>query len=184
MDLTRLLSRLKMDFPLNLDSGAEDHPQQAAVLVILYNKNDRTHILLNKRSAHLNNHAGEISFPGGMFEETDGDLLTTALRETEEELNLEIKRSAVLACLSQVTTRLGTIINPFVTLHHEVPRYKENPKEVEEVLEVPLAPLLATQQRDTGYPPEKNMFLYWYEYHKIWGATGKILNELGTLALG
>ena len=73
MNLSLIKTKLKNEFPITQREN-QTYPQKAAVLVILYPKNNKTHVLMTKRALHLRSHAGEISFPGGVYEEDDDDL--------------------------------------------------------------------------------------------------------------
>ena len=181
MELQLLRQRLAADFPLHLEPQ-DNHPDQSSVLVILYPKHGRSHVLLLKRAAGLSRHSGEIAFPGGLYEEKDKDLLTTAIRETREELDLHIHPTDIIARLSTVTTRTGIDIAPFVTIQDSLNGWKSNPSEVEEVLEAPLVKLFNTYQRDPEENPSDFPFVFWHQHHRIWGATAKILNQLSELA--
>ena len=178
MDLSLLARRLTAEYPLP-EISKPPQPDAAAVLVIVYNRYRQPHVLLIQRSEDLSLHAGQISFPGGIFETGDDTLLATALRETREELDLDIKASQVLGLLPGVRTLTGFEIAPFITILDQLPRYHPNPGEVQKVLEIPLLPLLSTHHREMGYPVEKKMVAYWYLQHRIWGATAKILQQIG-----
>ena len=180
-DLNLLTLRLKTDHPVFLEPKVEPHPQLAAVLVIFFRKKGRTHVLLAKRASGLKKHAGEISFPGGVYEEEDGNLLSTALRETREEIQLEIEESAVFSRLPTVKTLTEFTIAPFVTIQENLPPYKRNPDEVQEVLEAPFVSLLATRQLHVGYDPSMEMFEYWHGANRIWGATARILHRIAMI---
>lgn len=180
MDLKALADRLKTEYPLP-DALMPDNKKSSAVLVVLYTRHHQPHVLLIQRSEHLNRHAGQISFPGGFFEEPDGTLLTTALRETREELDLDIPASQVLGLLPTVRTLTGFDIAPFITILDQLPPCRRNPGEVQKVLEIPLLPLLSTHHPEMGYPPQKQMVAYWYLEHRVWGATAKILHRIRTL---
>ena len=182
MDLFLIKQKLKSNFPLVRET-TRAHPQRAAVMVMLYPMNNKTHVLMTRRAMHLRYHAGEVSFPGGVFEEDqDEDLLSTALRETREELDIEIELENVLGQLPIVNTRLGFEITPFVSVLQSAPEYEPAESEVGEVLEMPFTTLLATQQREVGSKPSDEGVMYWFRHHRIWGASAKILNHIGHLA--
>jgi 8-oxo-dGTP pyrophosphatase MutT (NUDIX family) len=182
MDLFLIKHKLKNDFPL-VREATQAHPQRAAVMVMLYSLHNKTHVLMTKRSMHLKYHAGEISFPGGVFEEDrDEDLLATALRETDEELDIEVDLGDVLGRLPIVNTRLGFEITPFVSVMSSAPEYEPAESEVGEVLEIPFTTLLSTEQLDVGSKPSEEAVMYWFQHHRIWGASAKILNQIGHLA--
>lgn len=182
MDLFLITTRLKNEYPV-IQKPTEAHPQKAAVLVLLYPKHNKTHVLMTKRAFHLKSHAGEIGFPGGVYEEeADQDLLATALRETREEIGARIDRSTVIAQLPIVNTRLGFEVTPFVSVLSESQEFEPEEDEVEEILEIPFTSLLATQQRDAGFSPEKNRVMYLFKHHRIWGASAKILQKIEHLS--
>jgi len=137
---------------------------------------------MTRRAMHLKYHAGEVSFPGGVFEEQDDDLLTTALRETEEELAIQVEPENVLGRLPVVNTRLGFEITPFVSVLPAAPEYEPAEHEVGEVLEIPFTSLLSTQQRDVGSKPSEEGVMYWFQHHRIWGASAKILKQISHLS--
>ena len=183
MDLFLIKTKLKNKFPL-VETKFDAHPQKAAILVILYSKYKRTHVLMTKRALHLNSHAGEIGFPGGVYEKNeDENLLATALRETNEEIGVQVESSKVIAQLPVVKTRLGFEITPFVSVFSETLEFKPKEDEVEEILEIPYTSLLATQRRDVGFSPEQDMVMYWFKHHRIWGASAKILRKIQHLSV-
>lgn len=175
-----MLARLRSDFPVCPES-VEAHPQRAAVLVILFSKGRKMHVLMIKRARHLPTHAGEIAFPGGVVEAEDDSLLVTALRETEEEIGLDIADSSIIAQFPLVETLTGFEVTPYICLLEHLPKYRKNPKEVEEVFEMPLIPLLSTQAPDVGFKPSQEMVEFWFERHRIWGASAKILERFSSL---
>jgi 8-oxo-dGTP pyrophosphatase MutT (NUDIX family) len=181
MDLNLLTEKLKTGYSVPEPPPMPDDSKSSAVLVVLYPRHRQPHVLLIQRSEALRLHAGEISFPGGTPEEPDGSLLTTALRETREELNLNIPPSQVLALLPTVETLTGYVISPFITILDQLPDYRQNPDEVQKVLEIPLLPLLSTHHPEMGYTPKKQMVAYWHLEHRVWGATAKILNQIRRL---
>ena len=181
MDLFLIKHKLKNDFPLVRETTLP-HPQRAAVMVMLYPKPKKIHVLMTRRAMHLKYHAGEVSFPGGVFEEQDDDLLATALRETDEELAIQVESEDVLGQFPVVSTRLGFEITPFVSVLPSAPKYEPAENEVGEVLEIPFTSLLSTQQRDVGSNPSEEGVMYWFEHHRIWGASAKILKQISHLS--
>ena len=178
MDLFLIKHKLKNDFPLVREATCA-HPKRAAVMVMLYPKDNATHILMTRRATHLKYHAGEMSFPGGMFEEDqDDDLLATALRETKEELAIEIDQGDVFGRLYIVYTRLGFEITPFVSVLPSAPFYVAAESEVGEVLEIPFTSLLSTQKRAVRNNLSEEGLMYKFRHHEIWGASAKILDQI------
>jgi 8-oxo-dGTP pyrophosphatase MutT (NUDIX family) len=157
-------------------------PRQGAVMVILYIYDGVTQLLLTKRRDDLNDHAGQVSFPGGRREEGE-PLQMTALREAQEELSIEPSYLTVLgrlACLYIPPTDFE--VYPFVAWHDGRPSYYPQESEVAEVLEVPLVLLLDPANRFEeswqirGFQVEVPYFLV--KNHKVWGATAMMLGEL------
>ncbi len=93
-------------FPLSR-AQPEDHQSllSAAGLVALVDNGEIPEIILTQRAHHLNSHAGEVAFPGGMWDAEDTDLLQTALREAKEEIDLDPAVVDVIATLPSATPR-------------------------------------------------------------------------------
>ncbi len=161
-----------------------DHPAltRAAVLVPLFNKLDECHILFTRRTQHVRYHKGQISFPGGMFDEDDQDLTRTALREAFEEIGLEEKDVHIIGGLDDIVTVTDFIVTPFVG-HIPYPyRFKLSEIEIDELIEVPLSSLLdpecfSEKENDDEYG-KRMIYTYQYGKHAIWGATALILKQL------
>jgi 8-oxo-dGTP pyrophosphatase MutT (NUDIX family) len=103
---------------------------------------DELTVLLTQRTDHLNDHPGQISFPGGRVEADDADAVATALREAHEEIGLEAFEVEVLGSLPTYTTGTGFIVTPVVGLVAARAVLRPDPVEVAEVFEVPLAWLM------------------------------------------
>ena len=177
MDLLLFKAKLQNHYPVvreTVVAGA----QIASVMVVLFIHNEKIFVLMTRRSKHLKIHPGEMAFPGGRYEEKDGNLLSTALRETKEEIGVELNESLINATLPDVRTLTGYVITPYVTILPVRPRIGELSGEVEEVFEIPLLQLLSTQQRNDRFNVEKNMFIYWHGPNRIWGASAKILQKI------
>jgi 8-oxo-dGTP pyrophosphatase MutT (NUDIX family) len=155
----------------------------AAVLVPLVEHEGGMTIMLTKRTAHLAHHPGQISFPGGRLEDADGgDLVTCALRETEEEVGLARGRVLVLGRLDDYATGTGFMVTPVVGLIEPPFTLAPDPFEVADVFEVPLAFALDAanhrlHQREVAGRQRPFWALTWNE-HLIWGATAGILVNL------
>ena len=89
---------------------------RAAVLVPLFEKGENCHIVFTKRSDNVRYHKGEISFPGGVFDERDLELERTALRETDEEIGLKENDVQIIGVLDDIITVTQFIVTPFVGL--------------------------------------------------------------------
>lgn len=151
----------------------------AAVLVPLVSRPDGLQVLLTQRAAHLNDHAGQVSFPGGRVEPGDASREMTALREAEEEIGLARQRVELLGRLPEYHTITGFSVTPVVGYVEPPFDLRLDDFEVAEVFEVPLAFLLdpANHQRHT-YLYQGRSRSYWavpYQGRFIWGATAAML---------
>jgi len=152
----------------------------AGVLVPLIERGaDGTHVILTQRSHHLQQHAGQVSFPGGRYDATDPDLVSTALREAEEEIGLPSTNVTVLGSLNGYSTGTGYHITPVVGSISDQFQPLPNPGEVEDVFEVPLSVLMdeANYELRTGFwkGRERKYYALDYDNRFIWGATAGIL---------
>ncbi len=153
----------------------------AAVLVPLFQKEGDCHIVFTKRSDNVRYHKGEISFPGGVFDEKDGRLEQTALREAFEEIGLKENDVQIIGMLDDIVTVTQFIVTPFVGLFPYPYRFTVSPIEIAELIEVPLASLLAADsfgEREILRAGRKEtVYAYRYRDHIIWGATARILKQ-------
>jgi len=154
---------------------------RAGVLVLLYLWNDSLFLALTRRTEQVRFHQAQISFPGGR-QEPGEDLVQTALRETEEELGVHPDLPRLLGMLTPLyIPPSNTCIHPVVAFLPERPEFIRAPKEVEEVIEVPLLhlrdPLNLHEEVWTirGIPARVPFYLF--KGHKIWGATAMVLAE-------
>jgi len=160
-----------------------EHPSfaHAAVLVPLFKKGEGCHILFTKRTDQVKYHKGEISFPGGVFDEKDSGLERTALREAFEEIGLKGNDVQIVGVLDDIVTITEFIVTPFVGLFSYPYPFKLSLIEIEELIEVPLSYLLDEEcfgERIIVRGDRKEMvYSYQYENHIIWGATARILKQ-------
>jgi 8-oxo-dGTP pyrophosphatase MutT (NUDIX family) len=156
--------------------------RESAVLVPLLLREGAPHVLFTKRPTTLRHHAGQYSFPGGSRDPEDATPLHTALRETREELGIDVSGVRVLGALDEVPTLTEFRIQPFVGVIPQGVEYQPNRDEVELVLEVPLTALLEPSihraERRSVRGVEYDVDFYTYGSHVIWGATGRILRDL------
>lgn len=168
----------------------ERESTHASVLVPLVLRDEIT-VLLTQRTDHLNDHPGQISFPGGRAESTDADPTATALREAHEEIGLEAFEVEVLGTLPTYTTSTGFIVTPVVALVQPGAVLRPDPVEVAEVFEVPLSWLMnpANHQRHAvavGGVTGEFFSIPWQGHdadgtprrYFIWGATAAMLRNL------
>ena len=180
MDLFIFKTKLQSQHPV-VRAKVTEGPRIASVMVVLFAHNSKTFVLMTRRSKQLKIHPGEMSFPGGRYEKEDGDLLSTALRETREEVGLALDETLINATFPIVTTLTGYKITPYVTILPVRPRTGALSGEVDEMFEIPLIKLLSTQKLNTEYKVEENKYVYWHGTNRIWGASAKILQEIERL---
>jgi len=160
-----------------------EHPPffHAAVLVPLFQKEGDCHLLFTKRSEEVKYHKGEISFPGGMVDEEDKELINTALREADEEIGLKESDVQVIGVLDDIVTITEFIVTPIVGLFPYPYYFKVSEVEIAELIEVPLASLLdrdCFSEREIFRGGQREIvFAYQYGEHIIWGATARILKQ-------
>jgi len=154
----------------------------AAVLILVINQPDAPAVLFTQRTAHLTDHAGQISFPGGRVEADDRDPEHTALRETEEETGVDASRIEIIGRIPQYTTGTGYLITPIVGWMEPPVSYRPDPTEVEECFEVPLDFLIDIDNHhlETAMYKGRMRSYYAMPYGRryIWGATAGMLVTL------
>jgi len=156
----------------------------ASVLIPLVMRDQGLTLLLTHRAAHLNDHAGQISFPGGRCEDSDGSVVETALREAEEEVGLHRKHIDVIGILPEYRTGTGYQVTPVVALIQPPFELKIDASEVASLFEVPLSFLMDGQnyqRRAFDLPNGQGQRVFYaipYQQHFIWGATAGMLRNL------
>ncbi len=180
--VARRRDRLRGDFVLDPRSDVADNLMPAAVLVPLVEHDEGMTVLLIQRADTLNRHAGQISFPGGRYEETDRTVVAAALRETEEEVGLSADRIEVVGRLDDYVTGTGFVVAPVVGLIRPPYTAVPDPMEVADVFEVPLRFFLdpANHHRESRMfrGVERRFYAMPYKDRYIWGATAAMLVNL------
>lgn len=151
----------------------------AAVLVLVINHPEGATVLFTQRTAHLHDHAGQISFPGGRRDPEDINAIATALRETAEETGVDIEKVELLGQLPDYITGTRYCVTPIVGWIEPPVAYTPDPFEVAECFEVPLAFLLDTANHKREAKMYKGRMRSYhaipYEQRYIWGATAGML---------
>ncbi len=163
---------------------------RAAILVPLYFRDGALHVVLTKRTDKVDSHKGEISFPGGRWDETDTDLQYTALREALEEIGLQSEHVKVLGRIDDIITVSKYHVTAFVgEIDPGASPYTWLPQEFEvaEIIEVPLDHLL-TPESMAEVPRMRDGQLiaqpaFKYGEHLVWGATYRMLRNFLEVAL-
>ena len=156
----------------------------ASVLIPLVMRAEGLSLLLTHRAAHLNNHAGQISFPGGRVEATDASSVETAMREAQEEIGLDRQHVEVIGSLPQYCTATGYDVSPVIALIQPPFSLTPDSFEVASIFEVPLSFLMDAknhQRRSLELPNgagTRTFYAIPYQQHFIWGATAGILRNL------
>lgn len=161
--------------------------KSGGVMILLYPHNGDIYLPLMKRPTYVGVHSGQVSFPGGKFEQEDADLRATALRETEEEIGVHSEQIEVIGTLSELFIIASNFkVYPSVGYINQRPVFVPDAVEVESVLEVSL-----TQLRDLSRRGVEKMTFGDYtihspyfdvEGHVVWGATAMMLSEFLTVA--
>jgi len=171
-----LTSEIKTMPPADLDGN-----ELASVLIIIYGESP--FVIMTKKASNLKVHAGEIAFPGGKWCEKDQDLLETAIRETKEELCLDVSKENVVGQLNSVITLNSRYrITPFIAILDAVPSLAAN-SEVESILHIPLESFLNTMGED-NLPEHRSieeMYTFTFEKHNVWGASARMLRQINIL---
>ena len=186
IDLDRLRASLlsePLDGHFVQEEGGEDlELTPAAVLFPIVLRETSPTVLLTQRTAHLKDHAGQISFPGGRVEVEDPSPVHTALRETEEEIGLNRQHIDVLGFLPEYRTGTGFRVTPVVALVNPPFELALDPFEVAEAFEVPLGFLLdpANHKRHSLHYRGALRHFYAMPYgdYFIWGATAGMIRSL------
>ncbi len=160
-------------------ADCEPERTAAAVLVPIIDDATGLTVLLTRRSARLDHHPGQISFPGGRREADDASPVATALRETREEIGLEAENIRVLGGMDRIHSNSGFCIIPVIALVRSGCRLKLDRLEVDEVFTAPLGFFLQEANYKRGsitYNGERHVFheLH-YQGRRIWGITAGIL---------
>lgn len=164
--------------------------RQGAVLALLYPVDGVLSLLLIRRTADGGAHSGQIGFPGGKAEQTDADLLATALREAQEEVGLLSCDVDIIGALSSLYIPVSNFnVHPFVGYTETKPNYILSAVEVESVLEVPIAELFHPERvtKVVVTSPADKSFIRKVPAYKledetiIWGATAMMISELQML---
>jgi 8-oxo-dGTP pyrophosphatase MutT (NUDIX family) len=154
----------------------------AAVLVPLVDRPEGVSVLLTQRTAHLHEHAGQVSFPGGRLEADDPDAIAAALRETEEEIGLARRHVEIVGRLDTYRTRTAFEVTPVVGIVKPPFELVPDRFEVADIFEVPLAYALDARNHERHAKIfqgiERHFWVLPYRDRYIWGATAGMLVNL------
>lgn len=150
----------------------------AGVLIPVFEREGEACLLLTERTHTVKHHKGEISFPGGVYEDRDGNIMETALRESYEEIGLEKRDVEIIGRLDDNYTLTGFVITPFVGVVPYPYSFRTSPDEVASVISLPYNYLRTAEPtieiiRYNG-KEKKNPSIH-FNGNRIWGATCRIL---------
>jgi 8-oxo-dGTP pyrophosphatase MutT (NUDIX family) len=181
-------AQLKMSPPFRgnfePDKIFQYNPMSSAVLILLYPKQNDTHLVFIERMKDGRAHSGQIAFPGGKKDESDTSLVETALREAEEEIGIERNKVEVVGELSSLYVPVSNfIIQPVVAICESELCFVPQPTEVRGLIEAPLQKF-EQRQNVVEITIENKMPTYSMKVpafkvydHFIWGATAMIMSE-------
>lgn len=161
---------------------AEWEARPAAVLVPLFLKGGKWHLLFTQRTETVQDHKGQISFPGGRHDPEDPSLLATALREAQEEIGLDPADVTVLGQLDEMYTVTQYRISPFVGVIPYPYPFRVNSAEIAELIEAPLEAFLdpanlEQRERPALVGPPVPIYFYHIGPYTIWGVTARIVKD-------
>lgn len=152
---------------------------EAGVLVPVTDSASNPEIILTQRAAHMKTHRGQVAFPGGRREAQDPDLVATALRESHEEIGLQPQDVEIISPLSQVISRYGILVSPYVGVISGCQTLRPNPEEIASIFRVPVSFFLEDKRLRTDELSFRSLKLQvpcweWEKYH-IWGMSAIVL---------
>ncbi len=158
------------------------HGYKHAAVLIVFDTRSPEKLLLIKRSEHFGHHKGQFAFPGGIFEETDGDLTQTACREAEEEVGLEKDCYRILGLWDDYPVPTGFVITPVIACLRTDCELTTDTKEIEYAFWEDLTSFLRNEKiYSRSFELEGVHRLVWYfptPRGEIWGATGAIIYDV------
>ena len=164
------------------DGVGDEELTPASVLFPIVLRQSGPSVLLTQRTAHLKDHPGQISFPGGRVEPADASPAATALREAQEEIGLAARHVEILGYLPEYRTGTGFRVTPVVAVVKPPFNLRPEPGEVAEIFEVPFSFLMDSanhQQHSQHYRGKlRHYFAMPYGEYFIWGATAGIIVTL------
>ena len=159
-------------------------PKIAAVMMLFYPKNGITHLVLIVRNSYKGVHSAQIAFPGGKYEDHDEIFENTALRETHEEVGIHPNIMEIIKTFTPMYIPPSDfMVHPFLGICKEEIVFVPDPKEVANIIELPLTVFLSDAiitdtNLTTSYANDISVPAFKIEEHIVWGATAMMLSEL------
>ncbi len=160
------------------------NPKQAAVLMLFYPKNNKTHLALIVRNSYNGVHSSQIAFPGGKVENQDANFSETALRETHEEIGIHPKKINLIRPFTQVYIPPSNfMVYPYMGYSNDELEFTLQQEEVAGLVELPMADFLDDRIVEhkimkTSYADAFEVPGFKVNEHFVWGATAMMLSEL------
>lgn len=167
----------------NLDLATKN-PRIAAVMMLLYPKDGKTHLVLIVRNAYNGVHSSQIAFPGGKYETSDADFRVTALRETYEEIGVSTDKIEIIKEFTPMYIPPSNfLVHPFLGIAFQELSFYPDIREVADIIELPLSVFLNDEIiietiLSTSYADNISVPAFNIQNHIVWGATAMILSEL------
>lgn len=166
---------------MNLESV---NPKMAAVMMLMYPKNNKAHLVLILRNSYPSVHSSQIAFPGGKVELTDSSLQETALRETYEEIGVDPQKIEIIRPFSEIYIPPSNfLVFPFLGISKTELTFKPQLDEVADIIEFSVKDFLddktvVMRRMNTSYAYDIEVPTFKILDHYVWGATAMILSEL------
>ncbi|WP_298894252.1 CoA pyrophosphatase [uncultured Psychroserpens sp.] len=163
------------------------YAKKAGVMALFYPKRETTYLILILRKTYRGVHSAQVGFPGGKYEDNDPNLEFTALRETQEEVGVDIDTVDVLKAMTPLYIPPSNFtVAPFLGVTTITPNFVKQDEEVEDLIEVKLTDFLnENHTKDvsvmTSYERELEVPAFILNGHVVWGATAMMLSELKDL---
>jgi 8-oxo-dGTP pyrophosphatase MutT (NUDIX family) len=173
------LSHLRSQLSQSWQVMPETQEKISSVIVPIFESTEMGQgLILTQRSKHLKSHPGQISFPGGVVDPEDSDLLQCALREWEEEMGVSRELIEILGKHEGLQTRTGFHITPFLGIYRGDFTFSHNRDEVERIIILPLSKLMHAPFYSVRIPkPGEEDRAYYFDLEEglLWGATCEII---------
>jgi 8-oxo-dGTP pyrophosphatase MutT (NUDIX family) len=159
-------------------------PRKAAVMMLIYPKNNKSHLALIVRNTYPGVHSAQIGFPGGKVELEDSTLTHTALRETHEEIGIHPDKIEVIKNFTTVFIPPSNfVVAPFLGISYSELEFIEQKEEVAGIIEFPLLDFLNEKTivkkiMNTSYGNNIEVPTFKINDHYVWGATAMMMSEL------
>ena len=162
-------------------------PRKAGVLILIYQMQNQFYIPFILRPVYQGVHSGQMALPGGRYEIGDQDLIHTAIRETWEEIGVEVDRSCIVGTLTDLyIPPSNSLVTPVIAIKKEKPTYTPDPREVDMIFDFALHEFVDSQNKKQVQIKLQNGINYKttgfvIKQQVIWGATAMMLGEIKDL---